>query len=81
MRMKVTIEVCDTCEDAKREVKTYKVEADGQKVTAVLCSIHARPLEVFLGNAKPTGRPPAAKSRVTTIDEIEKAKKATTATK
>lgn len=57
----IEVEVCDTCEDPKRPVRSFEIiEKDsGKKVAKALCPQHSRPLQVLLGNAKPTGRPPA----------------------
>jgi hypothetical protein len=78
MKIAIEVEVCDTCEDMKRPVKEYTVSADGKTAKKTLCLVHARPLEVVLGNAKPVGRPTAKKaaSRVTSIKEIDKNKTA-----
>lgn len=79
MRVQKVIEVCDTCEDIKREVKEYKVESNGKSATTVLCSVHARAFEVLLGNAKPAGRPATKKAasggrKITSVEEIEAGK-------
>lgn len=77
MKVQRTVEVCDTCEDLKREVATFTVTKGDKTVTKVLCAQHSRPLEVLLGNAKPTGRPPAKKAaaRKKSVAQINREKK------
>ena len=73
---KIEVEVCDTCMDPKRPVKTYTIERDGKKATTTRCAPHGRLFEqVFNEAAAEQPKPRRRQPRVQTVDEIEKAKK------
>lgn len=78
--MKVTLTVCDVCNDKDAPTKGYEIRSGDRKAKADLCEAHGQPLEAYLQRtpAKPSaGRTasPRTRARVTTIEEIEAKKK------
>jgi hypothetical protein len=77
--MKVTVVVCDVCENQDIPARTYQVRRveDGATANVDLCDEHAEPLEALLGAApqpKAKVRKSSSKRRgiqPTTLDEIE----------
>lgn len=82
--MKVTLTVCNVCQDKDRSTRQYEVRSeDGRKSKPDLCKEHAEPLEVFLNSGAPTriakkaaASPRRARKRVMTLEEIEAEKAA-----
>jgi hypothetical protein len=82
--MKVTVTVCDICEDRNAETKRYEVKEGGRKVAVELCEQHGQPLEGYLARTPTPAKKVAQKRsaatrkrtpRVTSIEEIEKLKR------
>ena len=88
--MKLTLTVCDVCQERDAPTKEYEIRSGSQKVKVELCEAHGQPFEAYLqrDTARPatpragsvrrvTGpaSPAARRSRVTTLAEIEESKK------
>ncbi|MFG3421256.1 hypothetical protein [Micromonospora sp. NPDC047730] len=67
--MKVTITVCDVCQDRQREAKTYEVVSEGRTAETDRCAEHAAPFEALLAVTEP--RPGRRRYQATTMEEIE----------
>jgi hypothetical protein len=67
--VKVSITVCDVCQDRLRPAKTYGVVSEGRTAETDRCEEHAAPFEALFG-AKET-RPAQRRYRLTTMEEIE----------
>lgn len=72
--MKVSITVCDVCQDRRREAKTYGVVSDGRTAETDRCAEHAAPFEALFTAAEP--RPTRRRYQATTMEEIEARKAA-----
>lgn len=85
--MRVSVIVCDVCQEGPEGVSRWRVEGDGGKRSLDLCGTHSAPLKALLGTPGANGsqraskrtsatpRKRAARTRVTTIGEIEASKK------
>ncbi|MGC9669469.1 hypothetical protein ACNTMW_23315 [Planosporangium sp. 12N6] len=81
--MKLSLTVCDVCQDTARGARTYRVQSGGRAATTDLCDEHNAPLEAILKTAaapdEPVseGRPRRGRrNRTTTMEEIEALKAA-----
>ncbi|NJC71250.1 hypothetical protein HC031_16240 [Planosporangium thailandense] len=80
--MRLSLTVCDVCENKDREAKTYTVQSGGRTATTDRCEEHGAALEEVLESAAPGAPSPsrrprrAQRTRTTTIEEIEAMKAA-----
>ncbi|MEU5907758.1 hypothetical protein [Micromonospora sp. NPDC047527] len=70
--MKVSLTVCDVCQDRRREAKTYGVVSEGRTAETDRCEEHAAPFEALFAVKEP--RPARRRYQVTTMEEIEASK-------
>ncbi|GAB3158464.1 hypothetical protein GCM10027290_61760 [Micromonospora sonneratiae] len=70
--MKITITVCDVCQDPGQPVRSYRVVSDGRSTEIDRCQEHGAPLEALFGAEEPSARP-AGRRRYqgSAVDEIE----------
>lgn len=80
--MRLSLTVCDVCEDKNREVKTYTVQSGGRSATTDRCEEHGAALEEILKGGAADVSPPehrprrVRRDRTTTMEEIEAMKAA-----
>lgn len=68
--MKVTLTVCEVCEDTSLSTKPYEIKSGDRKAKIDLCEAHAQNIEAYLPRTStPTRR--GGRRKVTTIEEIE----------
>lgn len=52
---KLTVVVCDTCEDRDRPTKSYRIVSEGRTKELDLCEEHGAPIEQFMEGTKSRG--------------------------
>lgn len=68
----IRVIVCDECQEIGHPVATYRISGGGRTVSVTLCEEDAKPLLRWL---KGRSRRTQFRSRITTVEEIEKLKK------
>ena len=70
--VKVTITVCDVCQDPGQPVRSYRVVSDGRSIETDRCQEHGAPFEMLFGVEEPSILPVGRRRyQGSAVDEIE----------
>ncbi|MEU8327297.1 hypothetical protein [Micromonospora sp. NPDC048839] len=72
--MKISLVVCNVCQDPKKPTRQYRVASEGRSMVADLCKEDGAPIEQLFEKQPTTTRTRRQQSQVTSMEEIERLK-------